>query len=733
MSVLRLAIPSPLRQLFDYLPPAGMAPEAARALEPGVRLRVPFGPRELTGILVKVLDEPEPGGPKLKQALAVLEEKSLLNFSTLALCRWATSYYHHPPGEVYTCAFPNRLRRGGTRVRAGEPGWRLTTRGLGLPDKALGRAPRQAQAIALLREAAEVTADSLSREGISPAILRGLEQKGLIERCRIAAISPTQPGSGPGLQLNPEQAAVTSALLQARNSFSAHLLEGVTGSGKTEVYLQLIADCLQRGRQALVLIPEIGLTPQTLERFRQRFDANIAVFHSGLSEGDRCRAWEAARDGSAHIVIGTRSAVYTPLLQTGLIVVDEEHDSAYKQQDGFRYSARDVAVKRAQLESCPVLLGSATPSLESLHNALSGRYRLHRLTARAGGASLPTVQALDVRGQDLQAGLSGSLLESIDATLSAGGQVLLFLNRRGYAPTLRCHDCGWVAQCDHCDARLTLHRNQRRVRCHHCGAARPQPGTCPACHSDRLLTAGLGTEQAEGLLRQHFPDWPLHRVDSDSMTGRDAMHQLVNEINRGLPCILLGTQMLTKGHHFPCVSLVAVIDADALLFSADFRGEERMAQLLTQVSGRAGRAGIPGKVLLQTHYPDHPTLQSLLQLSYHDLARGLLQQRQDSGLPPVGQLVLLRTDCADADSGEDFLSALRRALEGQLPPACTFIGPLPAPMQRRAGKFRSHLLLATPDRRTAQGAAAMLVREASGLPARRGLKWTIDVDPQDMF
>jgi primosomal protein N' (replication factor Y) len=721
MSVLRLAIPSPLRQLFDYLPPAGMAPESVRALEPGLRLRVPFGTRELTGILVEVRAEPEPGAPELRQVLEILDEESLLTSSTLALCRWAAGYYHHPPGEVYACAFPNRLRKGGTRVRAGESGWRLSIRGLGLPDDALGRAPRQAQAISLLRAAAEVTADSLGREGISPAILRGLEQKGLIERCRIAANSPASPGSGPGLELNREQAAVTSALMEARSSFSAHLLEGVTGSGKTEVYLQLIADCLERGRQALVLIPEIGLTPQTLER------------HSGLSEGDRCRAWEAARDGSAHIVIGTRSAVYTPLLQTGLIIVDEEHDSAYKQQDGFRYSARDVAVKRAQLESCPVLLGSATPSLESLHNALSGRYRLHRLTARAGNAVLPTVQALDVRGQDLQAGLSGPLLDRIDTTLSAGGQVLLFLNRRGYAPTLRCHDCGWVAQCDHCDARLTLHRNQRRVRCHHCGATRPQPGKCPACHSDRLLTAGLGTEQAEDLLRQHFPDWPLHRVDSDSMTGRDAMHQLVNEINRGQPCILLGTQMLTKGHHFPCVSLVAVIDADALLFSADFRGEERMAQLLTQVAGRAGRAGIPGQVLLQTHYPDHPSLQSLLQLSYHDLARGLLQQRRESGLPPVGQLVLVRTDCADADSGEDFLSALRRAMAGQLPPACTFIGPLPAPMQRRAGKFRSHLLLATPDRRTAQGAAAILVREASGLPARRGLKWTIDVDPQDMF
>jgi primosomal protein N' (replication factor Y) len=537
----------------------------------------------------------------------------------------------------------------------------------------------------------------------------------------------------PALEPNAEQARALAAVDSAGEGFCCHLLEGVTGSGKTEVYLQLVANCLRRGRQALVLVPEIGLTPQTLARFRQRFEANIAVLHSALTDAQRYSAWEAARTGTAHIVLGTRSAVFTPLASPGLIIVDEEHDNSYKQQERFRYSARDVAVKRAQIHDCPILLGSATPSLESIYNAETGRYRHLQLTRRAGSGAMPVLEALDIRRRELHGGLAADLVAALERTLQGGQQALLFLNRRGYAPTLQCHDCGWIAECPSCDARLAVHRRRRRLRCHHCGGSSQLPEQCPACHSARLLAAGLGTEQTEDYLQARFPRWPVFRVDSDSMQGREAMQALAEEISRGEPCILLGTQMLTKGHHFPGVSLVAVLDADALLFSADFRGEERMAQLLTQVAGRAGRAGHPGRVVLQTHYPDHPALSAMLSRSYAEQARELLRQRRESGMPPVGQLVLVRTDCPDADYGERFLADLRQRCEARLPPGTRLIGPLPSPMQRRAGKYRAQLLLSATDRRGAQAAAGLLVASAGELPARRGVKWSIDIDPQDLF
>ena len=350
--------------------------------------------------------------------------------------------------------------------------------------------------------------------------------------------------------------------------------------------------------------------------------------------------------------MGTRSAIFSSLPRPGLIIVDEEHDASFKQQDGFRYSARDLAVKRGQLEGATVVLGSATPALETLHNALQGRYGHYRLTQRAGQGELPALRAIDVRREALQGGLSRAL--------GSGQQVLLFLNRRGYAPALQCHDCGWIAQCSACDARMTVHRRQRRLRCHHCSANLRLPQACPSCHSARLLTNGLGTEQTEEVLRSSFADWPIYRVDSDSMQGKGAMQALVSEVQHGAPCILLGTQMLTKGHHFPGVNLVAVIDADALLFSADFRGEERMAQLLTQVAGRAGRAGDAGQVLVQTHYPDHPLMQAMLTERYADQARRLLLARAEQGMPPHGRLILLRTDSPATDTGERFLAALRQ-------------------------------------------------------------------------
>lgn len=732
MTILRLAVPTPLRQLFDYLPPADASEQEINALQPGTRLSVPFGAREMTGYLIETVSNSEQDAEKLKPAIAILDEASLLSAPLLALCDWASRYYHHPPGEVYAAAFPPRLRQGKARQQAGRRGWRLSTRGMGLPEGALSRAPKQAAAIALLAEQQQIDTEMAATAGLSRATMRALCDKGLVEEFMLAD-AKTPPAAREGLSLNEEQGAALTTLKDSLGTFSCHLLEGVTGSGKTEVYLQLIAQSLEQGKQALVLIPEIGLTPQTLSRFQQRFDASISVFHSGLTDLERYQAWEAARCGNADIVIGTRSAIFTPMLNLGVIIVDEEHDASYKQQDGFRYSGRDVAVKRGQLEGCPVLLGSATPSLESLQNALQRRYQHPRLSARAGTGSPPEIRIEDIRGETLRAGLSETLLQSTADALARGEQVLLFLNRRGYAASLLCHDCGWLAECAHCDARLTVHRRNRQLRCHHCNARSPLPGQCPQCKSNRLLAQGLGTEQAEEALKSLFPDITIHRVDSDMIQGRSAMASLVDQINEGKPCILLGTQMLTKGHHFPAVSLIGIIDADGLLFSADFRGEERMAQLLTQVAGRAGRADTGGTVILQTHYPDHPAVLAMVSQSYAEQARAMLMGREQSGMPPFGQLLMMRTDSNAQADGERFLQKARQSIADALPPGCTVVGPLPSAMPRRAGKFRCQMMVHSTSRQAIQYCASTLVRNAQAMKTPGGLKWSIDIDPLEIM
>lgn len=723
-AVLRLAVPVPLRRLFDYTPPDDVNP---RDLRPGQRLRVPFGSRELTAVLTDIADSSEFDADQLRPASALLDQAPLVSESVQQLCLWAANHYQHPVGDVFSAALPKLLREGRDLP---QDGWRLTTRGLGLADGALARARSQAKAIALL-QAAPRSGTDLADAGVSAAVLRELVRKDLIERCTLEAgpLDTSTREAGPVLLA--EQSAAVDAVNLGR--FGCHLLQGITGSGKTEVYLQLIARCLGEGRQALVLIPEIGLTPQTVARFEARFQTSIAVLHSGLGDGQRLAAWQAARSGQAGIVMGTRSAVFTTLANPGLIIVDEEHDGSYKQQDGFRYAARDVAVKRAQLEGCPVVLGSATPSLESLLNAHRGRYQVHHLNERPGSAALPRLETIDLRRQPLQGGMTETLLSAVRQTVQIDGhQALLFLNRRGYAPTLQCHSCGWVADCDHCDARMTVHLRDRRLRCHHCTAQRPLPGQCPDCGSSSLLTRGLGTEQAEEQLRQLLP-CPVHRVDSDALRTREAMSSLLDIARAGEPCVILGTQMLTKGHHFPAVQLVGVMDADALLYSADFRGEERMAQLITQVSGRAGRERSGGRVLIQTHYPDDPLFAALQRNDYSALGAALLQRRQATGMPPFGQLLLLRADARDERLGEQFLVSLKKQVLPTLDPACRLLGPLPSAMPRRAGRFRWQLWCMAPSRSTAHRAAQQLVQAGEALGPRRDLGWFVDVDPQDVL
>ncbi|HHJ4328312.1 TPA: primosomal protein N', partial [Klebsiella pneumoniae] len=731
-----LALPSPLRRLFDYLPPAGVLPSQ---LQPGMRLRVPFGRRELVGILVECSTHSEMPLDKLKPARALLDSQPPLPASLFRLCLWTAQYYQHSLGDTLSWALPSLLRQGEPAAVREERYW-LASPGAHPDDPRLARAPRQREALRTLAQHPHGVPHSLTRQlQLDKNSLDALKAKGLAQleaRRQQAAERHGNWLAQAELPLNDEQQAAFQAVQAGARNFGVFLLHGVTGSGKTEVYLQLIRHCLEAGRQALILIPEINLGPQTVERFARRFNARIALLHSGLSDRERLDAWLAARDGQADIVIGTRSALFTPLKNPGLIIVDEEHDSSYKQQEGLRYHARDLALVRAREEQLPVLLGSATPSLESLHNAHAGRYALLRLTRRAGGAQPPRMLRLDVKSLPLDGGLSGPLRLAINQTLAAGQQVLVFLNRRGFAPTLLCHDCGWIAHCPDCDARMTLHQRQQHLRCHHCGHSSPLPRNCPECRQVDLRPLGAGTERAEERLATLYPDYPVLRIDRDSTGRKGAIERLFATVNSGQPCILVGTQMLAKGHHFPRVTLVAILDADGGLFSADFRASERMAQLIVQVAGRAGRAQTPGKVIIQTHLSEHPLLVQLTEQGYPAFAEQALSERRSASLPPFSHLALLRADSPQPGQAEAFLDqacSLAEHLLAQLQlTGVELLGPVPAPMERRAGRHRAQLLIQSSQRAPLHRLLSHWMLQLEALPGSRNQRWSLDVDPIDL-
>ena len=726
---LRVAVPSPLHGDFDYLPPPGVD---VSALAPGVRLKLPFGRREVVGVLLETSAEPQVAEMKLRAAKRLLDETPVIPADMLALARWAADYYRHPIGEVVQTLLPVLLRQGRPATATGVSVWRLTAAGLAADVTALTRAPsQQALHTLLMQNVAGLDAVGLA-EGLPAhgAALKALMRRGWVERISREALAtiPAAPLSA-GAPLNPAQEEAAARITAGLGGYKAFLLDGVTGSGKTEVYMAAIAAAVARGLQALVLLPEINLTPQTLGRFRARF-GEVAAFHSGLSEGERLSAWLAARDGRARVVVGTRSAAWLPLKDPGIFVVDEEHDASFKQQEGFRYSARDLAVVRAQRSDVPVVLGSATPSLESLHNAAQGRYVHLSLPERAGSARHPEMRLLDIRTRPLTEGLSDLMLDAVRRHLTADGQVLLFLNRRGYAPTFMCHDCGTVEQCKRCDARMTLHGHSRLV-CHHCGAERPAPARCAKCGSQAFGVVGQGTERIEQVLMELFPDAGVARVDRDSTRRKGSMEKLLEEVQKGTRRLLVGTQMLAKGHDFPNVTLVGVLDADQGLFSADFRASERMAQLITQVAGRAGRAERPGEVLIQTHQPDHPLLRHLVREGYGSFATAALEERKQAALPPYAALVLLRAEAPGAAAPAAFLEAARVVLAARLGTGTevSLLGPAPAPMERRAGRYRAHLLLQAAQRAPLQRLLAAALPELGALKEARRTRWSVDVDP----
>ncbi|MEM8766528.1 MAG: primosomal protein N' [Pseudomonadota bacterium] len=712
--VARVALPVPLHRQFDY-----SIPDEAAMPDVGARVLVPFAGRRLVGIVTAL--NPEDAHEKVKPIARILDEESVFGEEVLGIGRWLASYYQHPLGEVLTTLLPSAARRPEPLQIRREERWEAA-----VGEAALGRAPKQRALFEhLLAAGAPVTAAALKEAGSERTHLRALAAKGLVRRAaETTARGQVVTAVGDKPVLNHEQTQVLERLEAAQGFFPA-LLDGITGSGKTEVYLRFMEIVLARGKQVLVLVPEIALTPQTLARFQARF-GTAAVMHSNLNDQARLQVWLKARSHELPILIGTRSAVLTPFADLGLIVVDEEHDASFKQTDGLRYSARDLAVKRARDLNIPLILGSATPSFESMQNALTGRYEHLRLTERAGGASLPEFRLIDIRGHQLDGGLSETLLQAIGRTLDAGGQALVFINRRGFAPSLICASCNWQGDCPSCDWPMTMHQRPPAMICHHCGYREPLPNACPACGSTALIPVGSGTQRCEDVLTERFPEVPVYRIDRDTTRSQRRLEERLQAIGNGEPAILVGTQMLAKGHHFPDVTLVAIINADGGFMSPDFRAPERTAQLIVQVAGRAGRAERPGTVYVQTYQPESPVLGTLLREGYGAFAREELDRRAEAGLPPHLPMALLR---AEAPDGEAALSWLKQ-LKERLGPGAEAYGPAPALMPRVADRIRQQLMVIANDRGALHRALAplKLIEDAP-----RQVRWSVDVDPYDSY
>jgi primosomal protein N' (replication factor Y) (superfamily II helicase) len=729
--ILQIALDTPLRRIFDYRPPSGFAAQDPRGVPRlGVRVRVPFGRQQLIGILVRIASESAVDAAKLRAAVDILDDEPVFDPVTFDLLLWAADYYHHPVGEVFAAALPVSLRAGQTALQKTE-WWSLTEKGRQeLSAPTTRRAPRQRALLAWLSERGRGTVEDIA-EAFNLAQLRAVTAQGWVAAQFVAADLPVLESRPSEVALTDAQSHCVEAILASLPGFAAHLLYGVTGSGKTEVYLRVIAAAIAQGGQALVLVPEIALTPQLVDRFRQRFNSGVVALHSGLTGSERRDAWRAAHGGQARIVIGTRSAVFTSLPKLVLIVVDEEHDASYKQHEGFRYSARDLAVLRAQRAGVPVVLGSATPSLETLENAATARYSKHLLPQRPGAAQPPRMALVDLRRHAQDQGLSTPAMQAMERHLKAGGQVIVFLNRRGYAPSLFCNACGWIAPCAHCDARMTLHRRAQQLRCHHCGAHRAVPVICGDC-GQPLNPVGQGTERVEETLARLFPEAPLARLDRDTASARGAVQAVLDRVHSGEARILVGTQMLTKGHHFPEVSLVVILDADQGLFASDFRATERLAQTITQVAGRAGRETRAGEVLIQTEFPEHPLLNRLLTQGYEGFAVGALEERREAGWPPFSRLAMLRAEAKD-DVGLDAFLRAAGDFGGSLNEAAVKIfGPAPALIARRADHFRAHLLIETAARSTLQRFLKHWLPQVEKLAGPPGLRWSIDIDPLEV-
>jgi primosomal protein N' (replication factor Y) len=731
VGIVRVALDTPLRRLFDYLPGTN------DRLQVGARVRVPFGRQRLIGVVHSFAASSDLPKEKLKAVLEVIDAEPVIDATIMELLEWAAQYYHHPLGEVIAAALPKQARNGAA-ARAFTERWFASEAGCAaLAANTLARARRQRELLEALTATQGVSSEALTEKFPDwRTAMRALVARGFASSAELPEAESATPGEQPlvrtaGPALIPEQATAVNAIDAAHARFAPFLLYGITGSGKTEVYLHAVEHTLRRGQRALVLVPEIGLTPQLVARFRERFAVPVAVLHSGLTDGERLSAWRQCLSGAARVVLGTRSAVFAPVMDLGVVIVDEEHDASFKQHEsGFRYSARDLGILRAQRAQVPIVLGSATPSLETLQNVISGKFTQLSLPRRTGQAMPPRAAVIDLREHAVRQGLSTPAVEAMQRHLAADGQVLVYINRRGYSPTLACTACGWIAPCRDCDARLTVHLGAARLRCHHCGADAPLPANCPQC-GYAVKHVGQGTERVEETLGGLFPGVAIARLDRDVVRRRGDLESVVSRIASGEARILVGTQMVTKGHDFPSVTLVVVLNADQGLFSADFRAPERLAQTIIQVAGRAGRGTRPGEVLIQTEYPEHPLLQSLLSQGYDGFARTALAERAAASWPPFAHVAALRASAIALNVAAEFLHAARKL--AQPARGVKLLGPAPAAMARRAGRYHAQLLLEARERTPLHRTLSEWLPRLEAMKTPRDLRWSLDVDPLELF
>lgn len=721
--VYQICIPHTNRDYFDYN-------AAGLTLCIGARVWVPFRNQTRLGIVVNK-GPAQKEGIVLKNISSVIDVQPILNEDLLALCTWIGSYYQSPLSEVLPLALPKKYRLGqACQLPMGD------FYQLAMPlEKARELIPTRARKQRELIEYLSTQSKPISKQNLSQIGFNSSQLLALLT-AQIVALSqqvlvperPQQPLTPP-LALNPEQAVAVSTINEQLHQYRCFLLQGVTGSGKTEVYLQVIAKVLEQGKQVLILVPEIGLTPQLLSRFTARFNQPIAVIHSNLNETERQIAWQLAKENRVKMVIGTRSSVFTPMPDLGLIIIDEEHDSSLKQMEGVRYSARDTALMRAHFANIPIILGSATPSLESVHNCKQKKYSLLRLNHKALSTTPLHYQLIDLRSQVLQHGLAATTLKVIEEHLQKKNQVLVFINRRGFSPVLLCHQCGWMADCNACDSHLTLHKQSGQMICHHCGLTQRTPVCCKSCKSNELIPVGAGTQRIHEFLSTHFPNTNVLRIDRDEVRKKNSLDTQLEKINNGEAQLIVGTQMLAKGHHFPRLSLVVILDADAGLYNQDFRAIEHLGQLLTQVSGRAGRAEHAGQVLIQTHLPNHPLLNLLIQQGYDEFADALLITRQHAQLPPFHYLAVIRAQANAVSTVLKFLHATKNQIQGH---SITVMGPAPAPLARKANQYRMQLLIKSSSRGALKSSLTHLREWLTINKLSNGVRWNVDVDPMDL-
>lgn len=723
--IVKVCIPHTMRDAYDYY--------GNTLTEIGIRVLVPFRKQNRIGIVVGYTETAKIPLGKIKPIISALDSSPFLTNEILELCRWVSRYYQSPLSEVIALAIPKKLRQGKPDEIPKTPYYQLAVTADAAHQLIRASAKKQQALVNFLaKENSPISKKKVLEQGFQLTQIQTLLKLKILiahEQFEPIEVNTLVLAEAMPHTLTDEQEIVIGKILAQLHTYHCFLLHGITGSGKTEVYMQVAAKMLALGKQVLILVPEIGLTPQLLTRFSNRFQQPMAILHSNLSDGERSTAWLSAREGMARLIIGTRTAIFTPMADLGLIIIDEEHDPSFKQMEGVRYSARDTALIRAYQQNIPIILGSATPSLESLHNCEQKKYTLLSLNQKAITSASLHYQILDIRNQYLKHGLSIQALEAIKTHLHQGNQVLIFINRRGFAPVILCHQCGWMADCQACDSHLTLHRKIGKLICHHCGLMQKIPTSCQNCHAPELLPIGAGTQRIQEFLMTQFPNTSILRTDRDEVSQKDAFHEHLARINSGDVQLIVGTQMLAKGHHFPKLTLVVVIDTDAGFYNQDFRALERLGQLLTQVAGRAGRAELPGEVLIQTHLPQHPLLNLLIQEGYHAFAQSLLTLRQQAQLPPYQHLAVIRAQGKTPAKVLEFLEGIRIKLNVE---HLALFGPAPSPLAKKAGTFRMQLLVKSHNRKILQEALTQTRGWLAQNHFGSNIRWNIDVDPADL-